>query len=110
MKSSNYISDGGLRKKLDKYNRGLAFNSPHISFPKTSKNKAIEIQENKNKNHNLFLWENNIGKGEYIKKQKIEKIKLLSKTVRESNKRPIFPKKEKHKNSSKNTFWKKIIM
>ena len=105
MKNFNYISDGGLRKKLEKYNTGLAFNSPHISFPQTAKNKTTKNQENKN--HNLFLGEKNIGKDAYIKKPKIEEIKLFSKTVRESNKRPIFPKTEKHKNSSKNTFWKK---
>ena len=105
IKNSNYISDGGLKKKLEKYNTGLAFNSPHISFPQTSKNKTTKNQDNKN--HNLFLGEKNIGKDADIKKPKIEEIKLFSKTVRESNKRPIFPKTEKHKNSSKNTFWKK---
>ena len=105
IKNSNYISDGGLKKKLEKYNTGLAFNSPHISFPQTSKNKTTKNQDNKN--HNLFLGEKNIGKDADIKKPKIEEIKLFSKTVRESNKRPIFPKTEKHKNSSKNTFWTK---
>ena len=38
IKNANYISDGGLKKKLEKYNTGLAFNSPHISFPQTSNN------------------------------------------------------------------------
>ena len=84
IKNTNYISDGGLRQKLEKYNTGLA----------------------KNKNHNLFLEEKKEGKDTNIKKPKFEEVKLFSKTVRESNKRPIFPKTEKHKNTAKNGFWK----
>ena len=106
IKNTNYISDGGLRQKLEKYNTGLAFNSSQISFPQTSKNKTTKNQENKNKNHNLFLEEKKEGKDTNIKKPKFEEVKLFSKTVRESNKRPIFPKTEKHKNTAKNGFWK----
>ena len=109
IKNTNYISDGGLRQKLEKYNTGLAFNSSQISFPQTSKNKTTKNQENKNKNPNLFLEEKKEGKDTNIKKSKFEDVKLFSKTVRESNKRPIFPKTEKHKNTSKNAFWKNNI-
>ena len=106
IKNINYISDGGLRQKLEKYYTGLAFNSSQISIPQTSKNKTIRNQDNKNKNHNLFLEEKNSGKDTNIKKPKFEEIKLFSKTVRESNKRLIFPKTEKNKNTAKNGFWK----
>ena len=106
IKNTNYISDGGLRQKLEKYYTGSAFNSSQISFPQTVKNKTTKNQDNKNKNHNLFLDEKKIGKDGNIKKPKFEDIKLFSKTVRESNKRPIFPKTEKHKNTAKNGFWK----
>ena len=106
IKNINYISDGGLRQKLEKYSTGLAFNSSQISIPQTSKNKTIRNQDNKNKNHNLFLEEKNSGKDTNIKKPKFEEIKLFSKTVRESNKRLIFPKTEKNKNTAKNGFWK----
>ena len=106
IKNTNYISDGGLRQKLEKYNTGLGFNSSQISFPQTAKNKTTKNLDNKNKNHNLFLDEKKIGKDSDIKKAKFEEIKLFSKTVREINKRPLFPKTEKHKNTSKNGFWK----
>ena len=104
IKNNNYISDGGLRQKLEKYNTGLAFNSSQISFPQTSKNKTTKNRDKKN--HNLFLEEKKITKDTNIKKPNFEDIKLFSKTVRESNKRPIFPKTEKHKNIGKNAFWK----
>ena len=100
IKNNNYISDGGLRQKLEKYN--FAFNSSQISFPQTSKNKTTKNRDKKN--HNLFLEEKKAIKD--IKKPNFEDIKLFSKTVRESNKRPIFPKTEKHKNNEKNAFWK----
>ena len=100
IKNNNYISDGGLRQKLEKYN--VAFNSSQISFPQTSKNKTTKNRDKKN--HNLFLEEKKAIKD--IKKPNFEDIKLFSKTVRESNKRPIFPKTEKHKNNEKNAFWK----
>ena len=102
IKNNNYISDGGLRQKLQKYSTGTAFNSSQISFPQTSKNKTTKNRDKKN--HNLFLEEKKAIKD--IKKPNFEDIKLFSKTVRESNKRPIFPKTEKHKNNEKNAFWK----
>ena len=104
IKNTNYISDGGLRQKLEKYNTGIAFSSSQMSFPQTSKNKTAKNKDNKN--HNLFLEEKRILKDTNIKKPKFEEIKLFSKTVRESNKRPIFPKTEKHKNNAKNGFWR----
>ena len=48
IKNTNYISDGGLKQKLEKYNTGLAFNSSQISFPQTSKNKTTKNKDNKN--------------------------------------------------------------
>ena len=105
IKNNNYISDGGLRQKLQKYSTGTAFNSSQISFPQTSKNKTTKNRDKKN--HNLFLEEKKTGKDTInIKKPNFEDIKLFSKTVREFNKRPIFPKTEKHKNNEKNAFWK----
>ena len=108
LKNSNYISDGGLRQKLDKYNTGMAFNSSQISFPQSSQNKTTKNRDNKT--HNLLLDDKKQGKdasdnnNNVMKKPKFEDIKLFSKTVRESNKRPIFPKTEKHKNTNK--LWK----
>jgi len=105
IKNNSYISDGGLRQKLQKYSTGTAFNSSQISFPQTSKNKTTKNRDKKN--HNLFLEEKKTGKDTInIKKPNFEDIKLFSKTVREFNKRPIFPKTEKHKNNEKNAFWK----
>ena len=106
LKKSNYISDGGLRKKLDKYITGFPNNSSQISFPQSSQNKTAKNKDNKN--HNLFLGEKKNGlDNNIIKKPKFEEIKLFSKTVRESNKRPIFPKTAKNKNGSK--LWKDNI-
>ena len=104
IKNTNYISDGGLKQKLEKYNTGLAFNSSQISFPQTSKNKTTKNKDNKN--HNLFLGDKKQDNITNIKKPNFEDIKLFSKTVREFNKRPIFPKTEKYKNTAKNGFWK----
>lgn len=73
IKNTNYISDGGLRQKLEKYNTGLAFNSSQISFPQTSKNKTTKNQENKNKNHNLFLEEKKRRKRYQHKKAEIRR-------------------------------------
>ena len=104
IKNTNYISDGGLKQKLEKYNTGLAFNSSQISFPQTSKNKTTKNKDNKN--HNLFLGDKKQDNITNTKKPNFEDIKLFSKTVREFNKRPIFPKTEKYKNTAKNGFWK----
>ena len=99
IKNTNYISDGGLKKKLEKFNNGIDFISSPISMSqnKTTKNKY-------NKNHNIFFEEKQKEK-ELIprsKKYNLPEKKLFSKTVRESNKRPIFPKNnEKMKNGSK---------
>ena len=56
----NDINYECLGQKFEKYNIGLAYNSPSISFPQTYKNKTTKYKENKNKKHNLFLAEKNL--------------------------------------------------
>ena len=110
VRNTNYISDGGLKEKLQKFNNGLGFCSSPTSM---SQNHQMKSTKNKNKNHNLFFEENqkeNQKEKENIprtKKYNLAEKKLFSKTVRESNKRPIFPKNgEKIKNcyQTKNNF------
>ena len=53
IKNTNYISDGGLKQKIEKYNNGFGFvSSNHFTRNqnKTTKNKY-------NKNNNIFLEE-----------------------------------------------------
>ena len=101
IKNANYISDGGLKQKIEKFNYGFGSSSP-ITI---SKNNQIKTTKNKfNKNHNLFFEENQKEKESFprSKKYNATEKKLFSKTVRESNKRPIFPKNnEKIKNYGK---------
>ena len=78
IKNTNYISDGGLKQKLEKYNTGLAYNSSQISFPQTSKNKTNKNKDNKN--HNLFLGDKKQDNITNTKKPNFEDIKLFSKT------------------------------
>ena len=98
-RNTNYISDGGLKKKLEKFYNGNDFiSSPiPISQNKTTKNKY-------NTNHNIFFEEKQKEKESIprSKKYNLQEKKLFSKTVRVSNKRPIFPKNnEKMKNACK---------
>ena len=112
VRNTNYISDGGLKEKLQKFNNGFAFCSSPTSM---SQNHMIKSTKNKNhnKNHNLFFEENQKDNQKEkennprTKKYNLADKKLFSKTVRESNKRPIFPKNgEKMKNcyQTKNNF------
>ena len=100
IKNTNYISDGGLKQKIEKFNNGFGFGSSQnfIGQNKTTKNKY-------NKNHELFFKEKQKEKDSLPRTKKYSNIidkKLFSKTVRESNKRPIFPKNnEKIKNCYK---------
>ena len=64
---------------------------------KTSKNKD-------NKNHYLFLGDKKEDNITNTKKPYFEDVKLFSKTIRESNKRSIFPKTQKYKNTAKMAF------
>ena len=96
VRNANYISDGGLKQKLEKFNSGFGFSSSPLSHNhqmKTTKNKY-------NKNNNIF-YEEKEKESFPNKKFKIAEQKLFSSTVRESNKRPIFPKNEKMKNCYK---------
>jgi hypothetical protein len=106
MKNNNYISDGGLKQKIAKYNNGLAY-SP-ISSPKNK----MKTNKSKCRNNNILFGDNQnnkISSPRSTKNSNIFDMKLFSKTVRESNKKQIFEKmksiykaKLKHKNENKN--------
>ena len=97
IKNNNYISDGGLKKKIQKFNYGFVPSSnPLQQYQqiKTTKNKN-------NKKYNIFFEEKINNKDSSQKSKKYNNLrekKLNSETVRESNKRPIFSKNEKMKN------------
>ena len=105
MKNNNYISDGGLKQKIQKYNNGI------ISSPVSSPKNKLKTSKNKNRNDNLLFGQNQNNKMSSPRSTKNSNIlekQLFSKTVRESNKKHIFEKmkniykaKLKHKNSNK---------
>ena len=107
IRNTNYISDGGLKEKIEKFNYGYGYVHSSIPLPQNSQ---IKTTKNKyNKDHNLFFEEKQNGKESLQKSKKLNNTdkKLFSKTVRDFNKRPIFRKNgEKIKNSyqSKNGF------
>ena len=108
IKNTNYISDGGLKQKIEKYNNGFGFPSHNI-LGQSTQNKTTKHKYNKK--HNIFFEEKQKEKESFPMSKKysnniIDK-KVFSKTVRESNKRPIFQKNtEKMKNcyNTKNGF------
>ena len=97
------IADGNIEKKLEKFN----------SFSNTQKNfnKNKKIIKTKSFQKNIILVEKNkMIKEEKEKKKNIDEQKLFSKTVRDSNMRPIFPKKiNKQINSTKDGIESKNI-
>ena len=98
---SKVIVDGNLEKKLQKFN----------SFSNTQKNfnKRKPISKTKSFHKNIILIEKDKKlREEYEKKKNINEQKLFSKTVRDSNMRPIFPKsKNKQMALTKNGFYDK---
>ena len=95
---NKYISDGNLTKKLQKFN-----SSSNIQ---NYQNKNIKFKKNKSCTGNIVLMEqDNKIKEEKERKKNIKEQKLFSKTVRESNMRPAFPKnKNKQFNLTNNGF------
>ena len=89
------IVDGGVEKKIQKFN----------SFSNTQKNfnNNKKIIKTKSFQKNIILVEKDKKiKEEIEKKKNIDEQKLFSKTVRDSNMRPVFPKKiNKQINSTK---------
>ena len=86
IKNNNiYISDGGLKKKLERYNNGHSYSIP--------KKNTLSCKKKKSKNY-------------YPTKKKLFKSstqeKLFSQTMIDSFKRPNIPKKEKNKIINKN--------
>jgi len=89
MKNNNYISDGGLRQKIGKYNNGL------VSSPISSPKNRLKTNKDKYKNNNLLFGDNQNNKmssPRSTKNSNIFDMQLFSKTVRESNKKQIFEK------------------
>ena len=95
---NKYISDEKIGKKLQKFNSFS--NIPH------QKNKNIKIKKTKSCTGNIILIEQDQKlKEEKERKKNINEQKLFSKTVRESNMRPVFPKnKNRQFNLTKNCF------
>ena len=96
------ISDGNLDKKIQKFN----------SFSKTQKNfnnNNKQIIKTKSFHKNIILIEKDKKlKEEYERKKNLNEQKLFSKTVRDSNMRPVFPKnKNKQMTLTKNEFYDK---
>ena len=96
------ISDGNLDKKIQKFN----------SFSKTQKNfnnNNKQIIKTKSFQKNIILIEKDKKlKEEYERKKNLNEQKLFSKTVRDSNMRPVFPKnKNKQMTLTKNEFYDK---
>ena len=89
MKNNNYISDGGLKKKIEKYNNGL------VASPISSPKNKLKTNKGKIRNNNLLIGENQNNKmssPRSTKNSNIFDMQLFSKTVRESNKKQIFEK------------------
>ena len=106
-KSKNeYISDGGLSKKIHKFNNNNNSNSNinNIYFNNYINEKNQQLPNNKNIKNNS----ENTNSNNNTKKNKSQQI--LSKTVREFNKRPAISKTEKSKefgNAKNNIDFKK---
>ena len=98
---NKYISDGNLGKKLQKFNS--------FSSMQNHQNKNIKIKKTKSFTENIVLIEKDKKiKEENERKKNIKEQQLFSKTVRESNMRPVFPKnKNRQFNSTNNEFNKK---
>ena len=96
---SKIIFNGNLEKKLQKFN----------SFSNTQKNynNNKPIGKTKSFHKNIILIEKDKKlKEEFEKRKNINEQKLFSKTVRDSNMRPVFPKnKNKQMTSTKNGFY-----
>ena len=96
--ANKLISNANIDIKLQKFK----------SFSNTQKNfnKNIKISKTKSFNKNMILIEKAQKIREEMDKKKImNEQKLFSKTVRDSNMRPVFPKnKNKQMNSTKNGF------
>ena len=94
-----YISNTNIGKKLQKFNSFSNMQYHHI-------NKNLKNINSKNVKGNIALLEQeNKIKEEKERKKNIKEQKLFSKTVRESNMRPIFPKnKNKQFNLTKTGF------
>ena len=87
IKNNNiYISDGGLKKKLERYNNGHSYSIP--------KKKTLSCNKKK-KTKNYYPT-----KKKFFKSSTQEK--LFSQTMIDSFKRPNIPKKEKNKITNKN--------
>ena len=97
---NKYISEEKIGKKLQKFNSFSNVPSSH------HENKKVKIKKTKSFNGNIILIEQeNKLKEEKERKKNINEQKLFSKTVRESNMRPIFPKnKNRQVNLTKNCF------
>ena len=103
-KSKNeYLSDGGLNQKLQKYNNNssnnIGNNMNNVYFNNFINEKSQQVPNNKNSKNN-----DNTQNTNNTKKFK-EQQQIFSKTVREFNKRPGIQKSEKFKetyNNSKN--------
>ena len=98
--SNKYISEEKIGKKLQKFNSFSNVPSTH------TQNKKAKIKKTKSFNGNIIqIEQENKLKEEKERKKNINEQKLFSKTVRESNMRPIFPKnKNRQLNLTKNCF------
>ena len=98
---SKVIFDGNLEKKIQKFN----------SFSNTQKNfnNNKPIAKTKSFHKNIILVEKDKKlKEEIMRKKNINEQKIFSKTVRDSNMRPVFPKnKSKQMTATKNGFYDK---
>ena len=102
---NKFISEEKLGKKLQK------FNSFSSIPPHHHQNKNMKIKKTKSCSGNTVSIEQDKKlKEEKEKKKNINEQKLFSKTVRESNMRPIFPKnKNRQLNLTKNCFSIRLI-
>ena len=98
---NKYISEEKIGKKLQKFN-SFSNIPPHHQHP----NKNMKIKKTKSCSGNIVSIEQDKKlKEEKERKKNINEQKLFSKTVRESNMRPIFPKnKNRQLNLTKNCF------
>ncbi len=100
---NEYISDGGLNQKIQKYNININNNNVYdlnninnIYFNNFINVKNQNIPNNKNKNNNCDSKPSNNNTNNNTKKVK-EQQHIMSKTVRDFNKRPLIQKTEKSK-------------
>ena len=103
---NKYISEEKIGKKLQKFN-SFSNIPPHHHHP----NKNMKIKKTKSCSGNIVSIEQDKKlKEEKERKKNINEQKLFSKTVRESNMRPIFPKnKNRQLNLTKNCFSIRLI-